>query len=340
MKTTNTLYFYHPIVKTIVLMCLAFVILGSIISWAGFDQESYFFGLLGLFLVVFFAYLIYRTFKRLKNSEPLLILTEEELILNPSSKRKVAINWQDIEGYNIREANLNKYIEIVLNNDEKYLSQMYQNTKLLKKVNKAMKIRPFAIAWGYVKRKDRDKLVNELDQRFFEEKDIAVAGNLSNRRARLYEHGESKKLSEQLAAYDEERRAYSQINRKYFVKAYVQSLLWALGLTILFSFDKEESSWMYLSIVSFFIYPFAKVIYDVIFGFRYEFKIKKQSFATIYVYQSKYFIQFLVYIFSLLFAPFGILYLLIRAVYLWIKRRKINHNKDDPFEINSYLHGR
>ncbi|WP_208591442.1 hypothetical protein [Gracilibacillus suaedae] len=198
-----------------------------------------------------------------------------------------------------------------------------------------MKSHPFTIVWGQVKRKDRDILVDELDRRAFEEEEIAVSGE------RLYKyHDESKKLSDQLAAYHEERKEYSQVNRKYFLKKYGQSALWALGLTILFSFDKDGCSWMYLSIISFFIYPFAKVIYDVIFGFRYEFKIKKQSFATIYVYQSKYFIQFFVYIFSLLLAPFGILYLLIRAVYLWIKRRKINHKKDDSVEINSYLHGK
>ncbi|WP_163581062.1 STM3941 family protein [Gracilibacillus saliphilus] len=319
MKSKNTLYFYNSLINSIFIMfiSLTFVVFGSMICWAAFKYEDLFLGLIGLFLVGLFTFLLYRIIKILKESKPLLILSDEELILNSRSKKPIAVKWVDIKEYEIQEVNLYRYININLYDEEKYLACMYDNTKLLSKVKKSMKSHPFTIVWGQVKRKDRDILVDELDRRAFEEEEIAVSGE------RLYKyHDESKKLSDQLAVYHEERKEYSQVNRKYFLKKYGQSALWALGLTILFSFDKDGSSWMYLSIISFFIYPFAKVIYDVIFGFRYEFKMKKQTHLSLYIEQSNYLFQFLVYIFSLFLAPFGILYLLIRAVYRRIKKRK------------------
>ncbi|MGP4040982.1 STM3941 family protein [Gracilibacillus sp. D59] len=173
MKNTNAIYFYYPKIKNIcyMVLSLAFIGFGAIICWFALEEGDFFASLIGAFLIMFFTFLIYILIKRLRESKPYLILTDEELIINPSSKHSIPIKWVDIEGYNIREVNFNKFIEIELYDEEKYRLLMSENVTKLNKLNDAMNFRLFAIVWGQVKRQDRDKLVHELDRRTFQEED-------------------------------------------------------------------------------------------------------------------------------------------------------------------------
>ncbi len=91
---------------------LTFVVFGSMICWAAFKYVDLFLGLIGLFLVGLFIFLLYRIIKILKESKPLLILSDEELILNSRSKKPIAVKWVDIKEYEIQEVNLYRYINI------------------------------------------------------------------------------------------------------------------------------------------------------------------------------------------------------------------------------------
>jgi len=77
-------------------------------------------------------------------------------------------------------------------------------------------------------------------------------------------------------------------------------------------------------IVSFILFPFAKLIFDVIIGFKLKEIIDKQTIGFYYAYQLMFIVHLLLFLFSPAIAPFGILFLIGRALYRWIKKRKDN----------------
>lgn len=88
--------------------------------------------------------------------------------MNASAKNPIPIKWEDIAGYHVREVYLNKFIDIVLHDEEKYLDLMTTNVRRLSKLNQAMNAPLFSIVWGQIKRRERDKLTKELDRRAFD----------------------------------------------------------------------------------------------------------------------------------------------------------------------------
>ena len=74
---------------------------------------------------------------------------------------------------------------------------------------------------------------------------------------------------------------------------------------------KDFSALTYI-IVSLILFPFAKLIFDVIIRFKLKAIIEQQSFTIYIVYP-------LLFIFSLYVAPIGILLLLIKALYTYLK---------------------
>lgn len=165
------LHFYPSKIRNFLLLIMGIVFsaFGFLICVAAFNDGDYFHSALGATLGLFFAVVIIVGFKKFFSSEPYLILTKEELILSASSKNPIPIKWKDIEGYRIREIKFNKFVEILLHDDEKYIHMMTVNARRLIKLNQAMNFAPFAIVWGQIKRKDQEKLVHELDRRTFEE---------------------------------------------------------------------------------------------------------------------------------------------------------------------------
>ncbi|MCR6104970.1 hypothetical protein HXA34_01560 [Salipaludibacillus agaradhaerens] len=153
----------------LLLLCLAFIALGFLMCVVTFNDGDYVISALGAVTGLFFAFLFIMLVKQQRTSKPYLILTKEELITSAASKNPIPIAWQDIRGYNLIKVNGSKILEIMLEDEEKYRLQMTKTTRWLNKLNDAMNFAPFAIALGQVKRKDRDKLLNELDKRTFGE---------------------------------------------------------------------------------------------------------------------------------------------------------------------------
>jgi len=104
-------------------------------------------------------------------------------------------------------------------------------------------------------------------------------------------------------------------------KSFGISFIITVVALIFFSMTNDSTSAL---IVFFILYPFAKIVYDILLGFKLSFKIKKQDFSTIYLTQFHYLLNFLVYMFSLVIAPFGVLYLILRAIYRFIKKRRLS----------------
>ncbi|WP_068672209.1 STM3941 family protein [Oceanobacillus sp. Castelsardo] len=217
MENAQDLYFYSPKVKNFLLfiMVLVFTVFGGLICGVAYKEGDFFISSVGAFIALFFGLLILGIFKKILSPKPYLILTEEKLIISASSKNAVPIKWEDIKGYNIQNVHFNKFIEIMLQDEEKYRERMSNTTRKLNKLNDVMNYSPFAIAWGQIKRKDRDRLVYELDR--------------LNRHANEFYN----QLYDQMNADNKQQKSYRQVNGKYILKSYGFSLI-LTGVTFLF----------------------------------------------------------------------------------------------------------
>src|SRR5699024_8253910 len=108
-----------------------------------------------------------------------------------------------------------------------------------------------------------------------------------------------------------------KITKEYFLDTYGISLCIAGFSWIILSIEAIA-----LSIGSFLLFPFAKVLYDAIIGFTLDEKVKKQESLIIYFYGLIYTVYFLLFLFSVAIAQFWILFMIVRAVYRFLKKIK------------------
>src|SRR5690625_4163262 len=152
--------------------------------------------------------------------------------------------------------------------------------------------------------KNRLKLIHKLDR-------------LHNRGLEL-----TKQLYPHMDADNKEQKTYSRVNRKYILQAYARSLiLTGLASPLFYSATGDDNNITFL-IISLIFYPFAKVFYDILIGFRPDDKIKKQSAPVRFIYRLRVLIHPFLYLFSFYIGPFGILYLMLRPFFRFIKRSK------------------
>src|SRR5690625_7808835 len=143
---------------------------------------------------------------------------------------------------------------------------MSNTMRRIKKVNKIVDYTLFAIVWGQVKRKDRRQVVHQLD-------------SLHNDYFEL-----SKELYPHMGADGKVQKTDRRVNRKYILQAYAHSLiLTGLASPLFYSATGDDNNITFL-IISLIFYPFAKVFYDILIGFRLDDKIKKQLVKIIYIY--------------------------------------------------------
>src|SRR5690625_7958065 len=125
-------------------MGLLFIGLGLVVCGAAFNTGYFFASGSGALLVLFFSFMIVVIVKGMLCSKPYLILTEEVLITSALSKNAIPIQWDDIKGYNIRHVNFNRFIEIILYDEEKYRARMSNTMRRLNKVKEIVDSTLFA----------------------------------------------------------------------------------------------------------------------------------------------------------------------------------------------------
>ena len=316
MGNTNELYFYWPKIKNALLslFMLAFMAFGGLVGWVAFEDEVYYMSALGAALALLFIILAFSGLKKVFSFRPYLILAESELIIHTLSTSSVPLRWEDIEAYKIRHVGLNKLIEIKLRNEEDYRRRLSKTANLINTINMTND-RTFVIALGQVKRKDRNKLVRELDRRAFESdnllhelynpEDTPEMGLISFRQDRI---------QEQMDANKKEQQAESQVNGSYLLKLYGISLLLTIGaFFMLHVTDDDESA--FILVIPLVFYPYAKVIWDILVGFKLKHKMDKdESSVSMFFYRFMFFVDMVIYFFSIVLAPIGIVYVIVVSV--------------------------
>ena len=310
---STTLSFYPSKIKNVffVIMGVVFVVGGTAICYTAFKNEDYLMSLLGGGSAILFTIAIPLFIKRIINPVPSLVLTEKELIMNPGAKHPIPIKWEDIEGYRIRDKHIYFYtytfIEIILYDEEKYQKHLSKTHRKINTIGTmGGKYSLFYITLGEIKVTERDLLFYALD--YIHSPDFDV------------ENVPSSKLLDTMDSFSNE------INQEYFKKNYILSLILAIFSMVLFySGEKNMNSPNYM-ITSFVLFPFAKLMFDVMIGFKLKSTIEKQPNPIKYVYHFFYLIgYFLLFLVSPFVGPIGILYLITRTLHRWIKKR--NNNK-------------
>ena len=101
-------------------------------------------------------------------------------------------------------------------------------------------------------------------------------------------------------------------------KAFLASLIFTFAS--LFIYPDWE---MFARMMYFISFPFAKIVYDLLIGFKLLFKINRQDVLVIrHVVGIHYVFLIFLYLICPLVSPLGILYLLIRLIIRKIKQRK------------------
>lgn len=302
----NTLYFYSSKIKTALLaiMCLLFVMIGLTLCIFGYRDKVYELIPVGAILIILFGLLTVYPLKRTFSAKPYLVLTDKELIINSPLIKEVPIKREDIKSYDIKEQNFSTTIELILPDEEKYKAQL---SGLKQQLNAMITMggvyNTFTIGITQVKKKDRNVLYYVLD-------------NINKPGFNLKEHDrmeQSNKTNRTKSSFKLE----DKITKEYFLDTYGISLCIAGFSWIILSIEDIT-----LIIGSFLLFPFAKVLYDAIIGFKLDEKVKKQESLIIYFYGLIYTVYLLLFLFSVAIAPFGILFMIVRAVYRFLKKIK------------------
>lgn len=287
------------------IILLPFAILGIGIIVYGIMKIDIIFSLFGVLIAFPFVIPVYLVTKRLANPEPYLTLTHEGLIINAHSEHAILILWDDIIGYHIKRINSVRFIAVLFDQN-KYLASMSPESKKLYNVDDSTEyyLDSFVVAFSNIKRKDREKLISELDR---------LAGTYPSLTDQVY-HPE--KLS------GKKQKAYDRINKKYFLKSYGYSLIFAVIALFFFFVTNGDRGYFILIILQFILFPFSKLLYDVLVGFKInDFLDKQDHMAIIYLDRLLILVYLFIYLFTFILGPLGILYLVIVSSYRFIKRK-------------------
>lgn len=308
-ENPTTLYFYRSKVKNILITIFGVVFLagGVAMCYTAFKNEAYLTSLLGGVMAIFLALLIPLMIFRIIKPIPFVVLTEKELMMNPGAKKPIRIEWEDVEGYRIREFhtqyNTLTFIEIILYDEEKYKAQMSEKQRKFNVIGTmGGKYSLFSIYLEQIKITERDLLLYALDNITSPDFDV--------------ENVPKSNITEKMDSFT------NQINQEYFMKNYLLSLVITIFSMLLLYSDSNEMSSLNYVITSFVLFPFGKLMFDVMIGFKFKSFIKKQSNTNYYVYQLiNAIIYFILFFVSPFVGPIGILFLITRALHRWNKKR-------------------
>ncbi|MBY7144785.1 hypothetical protein KFZ56_17335 [Virgibacillus sp. NKC19-3] len=160
MENSNELYFYRSKGKLfwLVLICAAAALFFGVVTYYGFEGFSYY---MGIAFTLFMAIISLIILKRMLTTHPYLLLTEEALWINVSDRNEIIVPWEDIRGYRLETLNHNKILKVILYDEEKGLSNQ---SGILKIIKKGMRVNPYTIVWGQIKRRDRKCLALALER--------------------------------------------------------------------------------------------------------------------------------------------------------------------------------
>lgn len=311
-KKPRILYFYPSKIKNILFIIFGTVfIVGSVaICYITLKEENYMTSLLSGFIAILFTLSIPIFIMRIIKPVPYLVLTEEEIIMNPDTKNSTPIKWGDVDRLRIRtvhaQYNTLTFVEIILYDEEKYKKEMSNMQRKFNAVGTmGGKFSLFGIHVNQIKMTERDLLFYALDNITSPDFDIADVPK--------------SKITEKMDSYT------NQINQDYFMKNYLLSLIITIFLFLLFYLNDQDMSSLNISIASFILFPFAKLMFDIVIGFKLNAYFEKQSDRLNYAQKLVYVVYLPLFLLSILIGPVGVLFFITSVLHKWSKKRNNNN---------------
>lgn len=315
--------FYRSRVKMFVKMFLYLLVAGLFISLAFYANSAFSLLFFGLFGIVFFILFVLSIIEILRD-KPYIRFTKKYFILFPESYLELKVDYADIDYISVTETNLQKTFNVELKNESLYFDQLSSWQMLYYGQNKL-----FALPIVVIHNKLVDKNVRPL---FFTVMEDVVALTEKKITSLPLDYLEKEKEREESFSEAEvienidpniARTIPLTFDMAYFKSAYLVSLIYFVIIGIFAHFIIESADYLTLSIISFFAYPFAKVIADMIGLQKFREKLYRQRGGTVYFYRILYAFEIVLFHLSILLFPIGVLLLILHLV-----MRKFNRRDD------------
>ncbi|CEI83469.1 hypothetical protein BN997_03382 [Oceanobacillus oncorhynchi] len=224
------------------ILSLTYFILGMAVCIYSFKEGNTVDGYIFTILPLIFGGSTLLAIKMLVDLKPYLTLTKDMFIIKHPLKRAIFIQWQDIKRYQIYKHQFTSSIEIYLADKEEYKAfrKRLVAGKLLAKrlqIDEIPHIIKVNFLLSLIKRKDRAKLLKELDRRTFgavtDERMFEIAEH-----RQLFGITASDTVPSKMLSYQVEKEAMkveqpSKIKRKSFLKIIAVSLVITIVIVFL-----------------------------------------------------------------------------------------------------------
>lgn len=304
----NQIAFYHSKGKLFLGSLLSFIFIpfGVLVLYAAYTEESVFIIALGLFLTILFSTFFLAGILKMIRGYPYIIVTEAYIQLDPYTKSEAKLYYTDISYIKVSEVSFQKLTEIVLYDEDDYYARLSLHNKVRLFMNRVFHFSLFTINAKAVRKRERPELLKTL--KVIAEEKIEQRSSTSIVEAARHQEVET----DFLETYDPTPPVDRSIDKSYFLKAYGYGLfIFAIAFIFFYLLISKNNDYLFYIIISFILYPFAKVLIDWLFGFKLRHAIDKQKGATYYFQQLIFVLDFILFHVSLLVSPFGFLLLLI-----------------------------
>ena len=301
--------FYHSKGKLFlgVIVSLLFVALGVLIVNLAYIEESILFFALSLFIIVLFSFFAVANLLKLIRGYPYIMIMDEYIQLDSFTKSEVNIYFTDIESLKVSETSFQPIVEIVLFDADDYFAQLSFHNKVRLCMNRVTGFSLFTISAKAVPKQERPALLETLD--------YVMQQKLNNESVSIEAVQKQNVETDFMEKYDPTPPINRSIDRSYFLKSYGYGFfIFAISFVLFYLLISRNNGYLFYIIVSFILYPFARVLIDWMFGFKLRHALDKQKGFTYYFEQLKYMLDFALFHVSLFVAPIGILFLLIRFI--------------------------
>lgn len=307
----TSLHFYHSKLKLNlqIIFFFPFMIGFYFLVYTGVVEQSLLTILIFLFFAILFSCIWIAAVLKLLRNQPYITITNHYLQLDPRTKSEITIYYDQIESIRVSEASFQKIIEIVIHNERKFFEQLSLHNKIRLGPNSWFGFKAITIGYNAIRKRERPQLLAVLDN-IITSKEEQTAEDLA-----ITDTSNKSVDSKQdfMKKHDPESFNIFIIDSTYFKKAYGYSFIIFLFMFIFpYLLIKMGNFYLGYIIVSFFAFPFAKVLIDWMGVYKLRQRLERQKGSTYYFEQIKFFLDALLFHLSIFIAPFGLLLLLIR----------------------------
>ncbi len=306
--------FYHSKWKLFlgVIFSLLFATLGVLMVGLTYTERSVSLSILAMFITVLFGIFTVANILKMIRGYPYITITDEYLQLDSFTRSEITIYFTDIRFIKISEVSFQRIIEIVLYDEDDYFYQLSFHNKVRLFMNRVTGFTLFSISVKAVRKRERPALFEALDdmqQRLNGETPLLKTTHKRNEEVDFMEK------------YNPVPPSKLSINRSYFLKSYGYGfLMFAFSFILFYWLISKNDNYLFYIVVSFILYPFAKVLVDWLFRFKLKHRLDNQKGITYYFDQLLFMFDLFLFHVSLFVAPFGLLFLLIRFIVIRLKR--------------------